>query len=153
MKVDASIVTDYLQGNERYARHWLFTSIREGEYTFAQPDPAGFGIPTRVIHLPDDAYPINNLGMERMERIIEKAEKYAVQIAFENLANVRNLELVLGTFRSKNVGYCYDSCHHINYAPKDDLLQLYGNRLMALHLQDNGGKHNQHQLPLDGTIE
>lgn len=40
MKVDASIVTDYLQGNERYARHWLFTSIREGEYTFAQPDPA-----------------------------------------------------------------------------------------------------------------
>lgn len=40
MKVDASIVTDYLQGNERYAQHWLFTSIREGEYTFAQPDPA-----------------------------------------------------------------------------------------------------------------
>lgn len=40
MKVDASIVTDYLQGNERYARHWLFASIREGEYTFAQPDPA-----------------------------------------------------------------------------------------------------------------
>lgn len=24
---------------------------------------------------------------------------------------------------------------------------------MALHLQDNGGKHNQHQLPFDGKIK
>ena len=24
---------------------------------------------------------------------------------------------------------------------------------MALHLQDNGGKHNQHQLPFDGNID
>jgi hypothetical protein len=29
-----------------------------------------------------------------------------------------------------------------------DLLNLYGNRLMALLLQDNGGKHNQHQCRL-----
>ena len=29
----------------------------------------------------------------------------------------------------------------------EDLLKLYGDRLMALHLQDNGGLHNQHQLP------
>lgn len=24
---------------------------------------------------------------------------------------------------------------------------------MAVHLQDNGGKHNQHQLPFDGSID
>lgn len=69
------------------------------------------------------------------------------------MSNIQNLALVLGSFHSKNVGYCYDSCHHINYAPNDDLLKLYGNRLMALHLQDNGGKHNQHQLPFDGNID
>ena len=63
------------------------------------------------------------------------------------------MALVLEAFQSKNVGYCYDSCHHLNYAPDDDLLKLYGNRLMALHLQDNGGKHNQHQLPFDGNID
>lgn len=61
--------------------------------------------------------------------------------------------MVLSSFQSKNVNYCYDSCHHINYAPNDDLLKLYGDRLMPLHLQDNGGKHNQHQLPLDGNID
>lgn len=112
-----------------------------------------FSIPTMVIHLPNDKYPINHLGLERLGILISEAEKYDRNIAFENLSNVQNLALVLGTFQSKNVGFCYDSCHHINYAPNDDLLKLYGNRLMALHLQDNGGKRNQHQLPFDGEID
>ena len=33
------------------------------------------------------------------------------------------------------------------------MLKQFGNRLFALHLQDNGGKHNQHQLPFDGNID
>ena len=111
-----------------------------------------YNIPTMVIHLPNDESPINNLGIKRLEKIISEAEKLDVKIAFENLCNIQNLELVLGVFHSKNAGFCYDSCHHMNYAPKDDLLKRYGKRLMALHLQDNGGKHNQHQLPFDGNI-
>lgn len=110
-------------------------------------------ISTMVIHLPDNYYSINNLGITRLENIINEAEKRDIKIAFENLNNINNLALVLDTFQSKNVGYCYDSCHHKNYAPNDDLLKLYGNRLMALHLQDNGGKYNQHQLPFDGSID
>ena len=62
------------------------------------------------------------------------------------------MKTVLNKFTSNNVGYCYDSCHHINYAPDEDLLGMYGNRLMAIHLHDNGGSHNQHQLPFDGNI-
>ena len=112
-----------------------------------------YSIPTMVIHLPDDEHSINNLGIKRLENIISLAEDRNIQVAFENLKNICNLDLVLSIFESKNVGYCYDSCHHINYAPNDDLIQRYGNRLMALHLQDNGGKHNQHQLPFDGSIE
>lgn len=61
--------------------------------------------------------------------------------------------IVLDMFSSKNVGYCYDSCHHNNSAPNEDLLKMYGNRLMAIHLQDDGGIHNQHQLPFDGSID
>ena len=34
-----------------------------------------------------------------------------------------------------------------------DLPALYGDRLKAIHLQDNGGSHNQHQLPFDGSID
>lgn len=116
-------------------------------------DCCEYDIPTMVIHLPDDKYPINDLGIKRLEDIIAEAEEKNIQIAFENLNNLSNLALVLGRFKSKNVGYCYDSCHHINYAPDDDLLKLFGDRLMALHLQDNGGIHNQHQLPFDGNID
>ncbi len=50
-------------------------------------------------------------------------------------------------------------CRHRRYfidakfMNNDDLLKLYGDRLMALRLQDNGGKYNQYQLPLDGNID
>ena len=116
-------------------------------------DCAAFNIPTMVIHLPTDKYPVNELGLKRLEKIIHKAEDKEVQIAFENLENVNNLGMVLNAFQSNYVGFCYDSCHHQNYAPDIDLLNKYGNRLMALHLHDNGGKRNQHQLPFDGNID
>lgn len=112
-----------------------------------------YKISTMVIHLPDDAHPVNRLGIKRVEKIMYEAERLDVQIAFENLGNLQNLALVLDTFSSQNAGFCYDSCHHINFAPREDLLERYGNRLMALHLHDNGGKYNQHQLPFDGNID
>ena len=123
------------------------------DYLQSVNDCAKYNIPTVVIHLPDDTYPLDNTGMERLRAVISAAEDKEIQIAFENLRNIRNLTLVLDTFRSKYVGYCYDSCHHKNYAPGDDLLKRFGDRLLALHLQDNGGKHNQHQLPFDGGID
>jgi len=112
-----------------------------------------YKIPTIVIHLPDNEHPINPLGISRLEKIIDSAEAKNIKIAFENLNNTKNLSVVLNKFKSENVGYCYDSCHHINYAPNDDLIELYGNRMIALHLHDSGGKYNQHQLPFDGSLD
>ena len=110
-------------------------------------------IPTVVIHLPDDTFPITDTGNERLDRIIDRAGELGVQIAFENLRNIRNLASVLNRVTYPHAGYCYDSCHHINYAAGTDLLQLYGNRLKAIHLQDNGGPRNQHRLPFDGAVD
>lgn len=124
-----------------------------GDYMQCIKDCNEFDIPVTVIHLPDDEYPLNDTGLERLEILINEAEKYSIGIAFENLSNTGNLKLVLDRFRSKNAGFCYDTCHHANYAPDCDLPGIYGDRLMALHLQDNGGKHNQHQLPFDGNID
>jgi sugar phosphate isomerase/epimerase len=116
-------------------------------------DCSKFDIPSMVIHLPNDKYPINKLGMDRVELIRNKAEEYDVNVAFENLGNISNLTHVLDTINSKKIGFCYDCCHHTNYARKDDLLGKYGDRLMAIHLHDNGGEKNQHQLPFDGNID
>ena len=122
------------------------------DYLNCIEDCRKYSIPAVVIHLPDDTFALNEIGFGRLERIIAKAEDYGVKVAFENLRNIRNLSGVMRRFSSKNVGYCYDSCHHANYAPEEDLLAEYGDRLFALHLQDNGGSHNQHQLPFDGNV-
>ena len=110
-------------------------------------------IPTVVIHLPDDDHPINETGYGRLDRIVDRAAARNIHIAFENLRNIRNLDSVLDRFPLPDVGFCYDSCHHANYAPDTDLCALYGDRMMALHLHDNGGSHNQHQLPFDGNVD
>lgn len=141
-----------------HEQNYLSSDNMEGEsvyrtYRQCIEDCAVFDIPTMVVHLPSDKYPISGLGITRLKNLVERAEEKNIQIAFENLANIHNLDQVLEMFQSKKVGFCYDSCHHQNYAPDVDLLHKYGNRLMALHLQDNGGSHNQHRLPFDGNID
>ena len=135
----------------------LSSDTLQGEHVFRDylkcvDDSRKHRIPTVVIHLPDDTCPLNELGNNRLDRIIDRAGELDVQIAFENLRNIRNLASVLNRVQIPHVGYCYDSCHHINYAPGTDFLALYGHRLKALHLQDNGGSHNQHLLPFDGSV-
>lgn len=116
-------------------------------------DCAEFEIPAMVVHLPDDNHPYNVLGLDRIKRIAEKAEQLGVNVALENLRNFSNLSYVLGQVESHRIGFCYDCCHHNNYNTDNDLLSIYGYRLMALHLHDNGGVNGQHQLPFDGMID
>ena len=123
------------------------------DYLACIDDCRAFGIPTIVIHLPDDGFPLTEKGFDRLERIVGKAGELGVDTAFENLRNVRNLTLVMERFGYPHVGFCYDSCHHANYAPDTDLLAAYGNRLKALHLHDNGGERGQHRLPFDGNVD
>jgi len=115
-------------------------------------DCAEFDIPTMVVHLPDDDKPHNELGLARIKKMAEKAEKRNVNIALENLNNYENLSFVLGHIDSKRVGFCYDCCHHYNYYPEKELLSSYGSRMMALHLHDSGENHI-HQLPFDGRLD
>lgn len=116
-------------------------------------DCAEFEIPTMVVHLPNENNPINRLGLDRIKRITEKAEQLGVNVALENLRNLSNLAYVLEHVDSMRIGFCYDCGHHYRYYPSNDLLSMYGSRLMALHLHDNNGSYAQHGLPFDGTID
>lgn len=116
-------------------------------------DCATFQIPTLVLHLPDDSYKPTPLAACRVEKLADRAERLGVNLAAENLDDVANLAFVLESTGSSRVGFCYDSCHHRNYAPGEDLLGRYGSRLMALHLHDNGGERRQHSLPFDGELD
>jgi len=118
-------------------------------------DCANYQIPTMVFHVStgNAPPPFNEIGLNRIKRLVEKAEKHDVNIAFENLKKVAYLEYVLNNINSPRAGFCYDTGHHNCYCPQLDLLAQYGSRLMALHLHDNDGTADQHLLPLEGTID
>jgi len=115
-------------------------------------DCAEFEIPTMVVHLPNEDNPYNTIGLDRIKRIAEKAEQLGVNVALENLRNLTNLAYVLEQVDSLHIGFCYDCAHNYRYCPGDDILSMYGSRLMALHLHDNCGDAT-HRLPFDGTID
>ena len=113
-----------------------------------------FGIPTMVFHVSSKVPPpASETGLARIRRIVDKAERKGVNIAFENLRRVEYLEYILSNVDSPRAGFCYDSGHHNCRSPEVDLLDLYGSRLMAVHFHDNDGSEDYHLLPFDGTID
>ena len=133
--IDGNTLLDYLL--------WLIDDCRE------------YNIPTMVVHLSkgNNPPPLNELGLNRIKRITDKAEKYNINVTYENLRRLDYLEYVLGNVNSLRAGFCYDSGHHNCWASDKDLLLQYGSRLMSLHLHDNDGIDDQHRLPFDGTID
>ncbi|MCL2406428.1 MAG: sugar phosphate isomerase/epimerase [Defluviitaleaceae bacterium] len=128
-------------------------------------DCAAYQIPSAVIHLTSmPPYPpVSDIGLRRIVKIIEAAEQKNVKLAFENLWSPDHLAAVFNHFSSPNVGLCYDSGHE-NVNRPYDALGLYGDRLFAVHINDNfadpikpDGTPNwdcdAHVLPRDGTID
>lgn len=149
-----NIHTSFKNINSIWADNQEGTSI-EDYLLQCVDDCAVYGIPTMIVHLSsgNNPPPMNPFGVDRIKRIVEKAEKYKVHVALENLRNSESLGYILGQIDSRHVGFCYDSGHHHCWNPKEDLLMKYGSRLMALHLHDNDGTEDEHRLPFDGTID
>ena len=103
--------------------------------------------------------PFNELGLDRIKRMVDRAEKFDINIAFENLRRPDYLEHIFTRIDSPYAGFCYDSGHENLFPARFDLLTEYGSRLSALHLHDNNGLRNydgtddQHLIPFDGNID
>lgn len=98
-------------------QNYLWLDNQDGEtlidcYLQCVADCAEFEIPTMVVHLPNEDNPYNTLGLDRIKRITEKAEKLGVNVALENLRNLANLAYVLEQVDSLRIGFCYDCGHH-----------------------------------------
>ena len=119
-----------------------------------------YEIPAVVLHpeckngieyaeLPDNF----NIGIERLKKIIDTAEQLNINIAIENMARPEYLDCIFKNIQSKRLGFCFDSGHWNLFMPEVDLLTLYGDRLLALHLHDNDGVNDWHALPFSGNID
>ncbi len=112
------------------------------------------GIPTAVVHITrlSTQPPVTQVGLSRVKRLVECAEREQVNVAIENLNSIPHLDRIFAELRSERLGFCYDSGHeHFNH-PDADCLTRYGDRLFAVHLHDNWGDADAHLLPYDGSI-
>lgn len=112
-----------------------------------------YEIETVVIHATGfmDVPVVTQVGIDRIGELVLLAEKRGVNLAFENLNRLEHLDYILKNFTSEKVGFCYDSGHENCYHPDAMCLNKYGNRLMAIHLDDNMGDADSHLLPFDGN--
>ncbi len=103
-------------------------------------------------------------GIENFSRVVEAAEKLGVTIALENTEGEEYLAALMDVFSgSSAVGFCFDSGHELCYNFGKDMLSLYGERLVATHINDNLGisdfygnitwTDDLHLLPYDGIAD
>ncbi len=102
-------------------------------------------------------------GVERYNRVVRAAEGSGVRIAFENTEGEEYLFALMDAFSGNSaVGFCWDSGHELCYNHSQNLLERFGDRLIATHLNDNLGVRDYngkttwiddlHLLPFDGVI-
>ena len=134
------------------------------ELLCAADDCATYGFPLLVVHAwtgLDYTFRESALCFDNFDRLVERAQKNGIRIAFENLEGPEYLAALLERYRdTEAVGLCWDSGHELCYAPNWDFLKEYGHRLLMTHLNDNlgithpegrlQGTDDLHLLPYDG---
>lgn len=88
--------------------------------------------------------------------IVDYANRYDVDLAVENLPSAQAATLfehILSVFPDDRLAVCLDTSHaHLSHT-LHDLMEHYGRRMTAVHISDNRGDHDDHQLPFEGTID
>jgi sugar phosphate isomerase/epimerase len=97
---------------------------------------------------------------DALSRLAEYARGGGTVLCLENLGagsgvrTIDDIEAVLNAVNAPNVGICLDTGHaNLNGVNNADFIRRAGPRLLALHVADNLGQHDDHLLPYGrGTI-
>ena len=91
---------------------------------------------------------------------VKFAEDHGVKIAFENClepwfgGSPADLLWFISNVDSDYIGICLDTGHiHANHLDVGQAIRQVGDHLIATHIHDNNGRHDQHYPPLMGTID
>lgn len=94
----------------------------------------------------------NEIGLKRLQRIVDYAESLNIKVAFENTKIKGCLDYVIKNIHNKNVGICFDSGHyHVHFNDELDF-STFKDRIFAVHL-DNDQGDDLHLMPFDGTLD
>ncbi len=89
-----------------------------------------------------------------LDAIEPHARRNGVRIAIENVyGNGSFIDQLFDHYPPEYIGLCYDSGHG-NFGWGDlDALERCKRRLIAMHVNDNNGTGDQHNIPFTGTVD
>ena len=97
---------------------------------------------------------------EYLSRLVEFNRNYGARLLIENVGDPAHAVFTYEEYVHfldpfpKEVGYLVDLGHaHFNRWNLADLLGAVGDRLYAVHIHDNDGRHDQHRPIGEGTID
>ena len=83
---------------------------------------------------------VTDIGIKNFSLLVDEAEKYDLNLAFENTEGVECLYGIKKHLsHRKNCGFCIDTGHELCYNAGCDLLRDFGDKLFFLHINDNMG--------------
>lgn len=140
------------------AKSSLFSAIK---------DCCRYGIPVMVMHTWigfEYTFDKDSLYFGNFDDLVNFAGQNGVRIAFENTEGEEFLFALMERYKDHPwAGFCWDSGHEMCYNHSQDLLALYGDRLLMTHLNDNLGisrfdgktfwTDDLHLLPFDGIAD
>lgn len=114
-----------------------------------------YGVPTLVVHPTRTLTPppFSEVGYYRFMRMVDVADKAGVELAFENLKTADRLYELMALIDAPHVGVCFDSGHNHYATPERRVCRDHAPRIKAVHLHDNDGTRDAHNIPGDGTTD
>ena len=129
-------------------------------------DAAGkHGVPIVIVHLTSGWTPptVCDLGLARIDSLLDYAAARGVKLAFENLRAVSHLAVLAERNRSNphpSVGFCFDFGHESCFTKTVEWMHIFEHDVIATHIHDNfsRGERNAdkvdiHILPFDGVCD
>jgi len=138
----------------------LWADGTDGEHYCAQlagliAEAGVYGVKTLVVHLTRTKTPppFSEIGFSRFSRLCEIAERSDINLAFENLRAPDRLYEFMRRIDSPRIGVCFDAGHNHFICPERRICRDFADRIKAVHLHDNDGTRDAHNIPGDGTID
>jgi len=95
--------------------------------------------------------------MDSLRKSLDELQPYAtkrnVKIAIENTMNFPVVDKYLSNYHPDFIALCYDSGHGNIEDGAYEWLDKLKNRLISIHIHDNDGEKDLHQIPFSGTVE
>jgi sugar phosphate isomerase/epimerase len=115
------------------------------------------GIKKGIAHITwghKDPGEVSKCGIDRLTRMADCAQENGFLLCLENSVFIEHLYATMEKLKDHPaVRFTYDSGHRNAFAHDFDLLGDFGDKLAALHIDDNDAAHDLHLMPFDGNID